>query len=199
MPRKRTTGRAKTATNEARFLLTLDKVNRKLRQLDVNQVYGTYSAKKMLNAIKSESKIDYKRNRNIKIKINVKNLTYGQIRYYDKVFKSFLSSKTSTKIGIQEVRSKTRQHLAETLGQLTDKEITNQDINDFYDLVADKDFRYLADKIGDSDVYILLNAAKERKWSEPKFIETISEYITVNNQDVRKKAERLYDKFIIGM
>ena len=199
MPRKRTTGRARTATNEARFLLTLDKVNRKLKQLDVNQVYGVYSAKKMLRAIKSDPVIDYKRGRKDKIRVNINMMTYGQIRYYDKVFKSFLKSKTSTKIGIQQVRTETQRKLAQSLGQLIDKEITNQDIDDFYSLVADEDFRYLADKIGDSDLYILLQACKEQKWSEPKFIDIISQYITVNNEDVRIIAERLYDKFIIGM
>jgi len=200
MPRKRTSGRARISTAETRFLLTLDQVNRKLRQLDVNQVYGTYSAKKMLRTIKGDKVVDYKRSRrNDKIRINVNKLTIGQIRYYDKVFKNFLNSKSSSALGIREIRSKTEQSLAKSLGNLVDKELTKQDIDDFYSLVSDEDFRYLADKIGDSDMYILLNATKEKKWSEPKFIETISQYITTNNEDVRKTAERLYDKFIIGM
>lgn len=200
MPRKRVSGRARTTTAEARFLLTLDQVNRKLRQLDVNQVYGVYSAKKMLNAIKEDKVVDYSRKRrNEKIRIDVKNLTAGQLRYYTKVFRSFLQSKSSSKLGIQEIRSKTEKHLAETLGNLVDRQITKQDVDEFYELVADEDFRYLADKIGDSEMYILLNACREQKWSEPKFIDTISQYITTNNADVRKIAERLYDKFIIGM
>lgn len=199
MARKRVSGRARPVTKESQFLLTLDKVNRKLKQLDVNQVYGVYSAKKMLRAIQSENKINYKRNRQEKIKVDVNKLTASQIRYYKKVFDSFLKSKTSTPIGIKEVRWKTRQALQKSLGNLVDKDITLNDIDDFYSLVADDDFRYLADKIGDSEMYILLNAAKEQKWNINKFIETITQYMTMNNEDVRKKAEKLYDKFIIGL
>lgn len=198
MARKRVTGRARSVTKESRFLLTLDKVNRKLKQLDKNQVYGTYSTKKMLKQIQKEGKINYKRDRQEKIKVDVDKLSASQLRYYQKVFESFLKSKTSSPIGLKEVRTKTRESLKDTLGQISDKEISDQDVDKFYELVADEDFRYLADKIGDSEMYILIEYAKDNALSEDSFVNLIEQYMTVNNEDVRNIASDLYNKFVRG-
>lgn len=198
MPRKRISGRARSATKESRFLLTLDKVNRKLKQLDKNQVYGTYSTKKMLKQIQKEGKIEYKSARQDKIKVDVDKLSASQLRYYQKVFDSFLRSKTSSPIGVEEVRTKTRETLKDTLGQITDKDISDQDVDKFYDLVADEDFRYLADKIGDSEVYILIDYAKENALNEDSFVNLLEQYMTVNNEDARNTASDLYNKYVRG-
>lgn len=199
MPRKkRSSGRARAATKENKLLLTLDKVNRKLHQLDVNQVYGKYSAKKMLALVSRESQISYKRDRRAKITVNVKNLNSSQIRYYQKVFDSFLKSKTSSPIGIKEVRSKTEQKLKQSLGELLDKDITEEDIDDFYTLVQDEDFRYIADKIGDSLEYILVEQIRTAEETEEDFINLLSKFITVNTEELREKAKRLYNKYVKG-
>ena len=200
MPRKKSTsGRARTATSESKLILTLDKVNRKLHQLDINQVYGKYSAKKMLQIVQRESNnIKYNKQKKEQIRVNVKKLTASQIRYYQKVFDSFLKSKTSTLIGIKEVRTKTEQKLKQSLGELVDKEITDQDIDDFYSIVADDDFRYIADKIGDSLEYILIDQMKAMNGSEEDLIKLLSQFMTVNSEEIRQKASRLYNKYIKG-
>lgn len=196
--KKKSSGRARAATKENKLLLTLDKVNRKLYQLDVNQVYGKYSAKKMLALVSRESQISYKRDRRAKITVNVKNLNASQIRYYQKVFDSFLKSKTSSPIGIKEVRSKTEQKLKQSLGELLDKDITEEDIDDFYTLVQDEDFRYIADKIGDSLEYILVEQIRTAEGTEEDFINLLSKFITVNTEELREKAKRLYNKYVKG-
>lgn len=197
--KRRIGGRARTATRESKLLLTLDKVNRKLHQLDINQVYGKYSAKKMLQIVRRESKnIKYNKQKKEQIRVNVKNLTASQIRYYQKVFDSFLKSKTSTPLGIKEVRTKTEQKLKQSLGELVDKEITDQDIDDFYSIVADEDFRYIADKIGDSLEYVLIELLSKTKGTKEDFIDILSKFMTVNNQETREKATRIYNKFVKG-
>lgn len=196
MSRKRTTGRARAATKESKLLLTLDKVNRKLHQLDVNQVYGKYSAKKMLSLISQDANINYKKQRKVKINIKIQKLNASQIRYYQKVFDSFLKSKTSTPLGIKDVRSKTEQKLKQSLGELVDKDITDEDIDDFYTIVQDEDFRYIADKIGDSLEYILIEQIKTTDGSVEDFIDMISKFMTVNTEELRQKATRLYNKYV---
>lgn len=198
MARKRIKGRARTATKESRLLLTLDKVNRKLHQLDVNQVYGKYSSKKMLAIVRRESKIIYNKQKKEQIRVNVNELTPSQIRYYQKVFDSFLKSKTSTPIGIREVRTKTEQKLKQSLGELVDKDITDEDVDDFYTIVQDEDFRYIADKIGDSLEYILIDQIKSSQGSEEDFVNLLSKFMTVNTEELREKASRLYNKFVRG-
>ena len=198
MARKRIKGRTRTATKESRLLLTLDKVNRKLHQLDVNQVYGKYSSKKMLAIVRRESKISYNKQKKEQIRVNVNELTASQIRYYQKVFDSFLKSKTSTPIGIREVRTKTEQKLKQSLGELVDKDITDEDVDDFYTIVQDEDFRYIADKIGDSLEYILIDQIKSSQGSEEDFVNLLSKFMTVNTEELREKASRLYNKFVRG-
>ena len=198
MARKRIKGRTRTATKESRLLLTLDKVNRKLHQLDVNQVYGKYSSKKMLAIVRRESKISYNKQKKEKIRVNVNELTASQIRYYQKVFDSFLKSKTSTPIGIREVRTKTEQKLKQSLGELVDKEITDEDVDDFYTIVQDEDFRYIADKINDSLEYILIDQIKSSQGSEEDFVNLLSKFMTVNTEELREKATRLYNKYVRG-
>ena len=197
--KKHTGGRARTATRETKLLLTLERVNRKLHQLDVNQVYGKYSAKKMLRIVQRESNnIKYNRQKKEQIRVNVNNLTASQIRYYQKVFDSFLRSKTSSPIGIREVRTKTEQKLKQSLGELVDKDITDEDIDDFYTIVADEDFRYIADKIGDSLEYILIDQIKSTSGTEEDFINLLSKFMTVNTEELREKATRLYNKYVRG-
>lgn len=198
MARKRIKGRTRTATKESRLLLTLDKVNMKLHQLDVNQVYGKYSSKKMLAIVRRESKISYNKQKKEQIRVNVNELTSSQIRYYQKIFDSFLKSKTSTPIGIREVRTKTEQKLKQSLGELVDKDITDEDVDDFYTIVQDEDFRYIADKIGDSLEYILIDQIKSSQGSEEDFVNLLSKFMTVNTEELREKASRLYNKFVRG-
>ena len=198
MPRK-VSGRARPATPASRLLLDLDRVNRKLEILSKSKNFYTYSSKKLINTIRRDSAITYKRtvrSKIPKISVNVNKLNTSQIRYYEKVFRSFLQSKTSYPLGIQEVRKKSEESLKESLGQITDKEITQQDVDDFYDMLYDSDFKYLAEKIGPSEVYILIENARNGNLSKKDFITTLSQYMTVNNADVRKKASRIYDKFI---
>ena len=198
MARKRIKGRTRTATKESRLLLTLDKVNQKLHQLDVNQVYGKYSSKKMLAIVRRESKISYNKQKKEQIRVNVNELTSSQIRYYQKVFDSFLKSKTSTPIGIREVRTKTEQKLKQSLRELVDKDITDEDVDDFYTIVQDEDFRYIADKIGDSLEYILTDQIKSSQGSEEDFVNLLSNFMTVNTEELREKATRLYNKYVRG-
>ena len=199
MPRKRSPrGRARVPTPADKLLRSIEKTNRKLNRLDSVGLYGKYATKKLLRTILKESPIKYNRGKRVKVTVNVKKLNPSQIRYYQKVFNSFLESKTSSPIGIKDVESKTRDKLKQSLSEITDEDITEQDVEDFYTLVEDNDFRYLADKIGDSDIYILVNEAKSRDLDEEGFTNMLEQYMTVNTKEARDAASNLYNKFVIG-
>ena len=151
-----------------------------------------------MRTIQKEPLVKYNRGKRVKVTVNVKKLNASQIRYYQKVFNSFLESKTSSPIGIEDNQVKTREKLKQSLSEITDNDISDQDIEDFYDLVENEDFRYLADKIGDSDIYILVNEAKSRELDESGFINMLEQYMTVNTKEVRDKASNLYKKFVVG-
>ena len=60
----------------------------------------------------------------------------------------------------------------------------------------DNDFKYLADRMDPSKLYILMQHTKEADGTGENFISMLENYMTVNNQNVRKKATRLYNKFV---
>lgn len=199
MPRQRIKGRSRPVTPASRLLRQLDLVNTKLNRLNRSGGYGSYASKKLLKRVIGQKGIKYNRGKKQKITIDINNLNTSQMRYYSKLFDEFNRSKTSSPIGIENVREQTRDSLKQTLGQITDLDINDQDVDDFYSLVADEDFRYLADKTGDSEMYILIQTAKEKNWGKEKFITTIGQYLKVNNKQAREKAGRLYDKYVMGI
>ena len=196
MARKRIKGRARVPTPESKLLRSIEMVNKKLNRLDSAGLYGSYASKKLLRTIQKEPRVKYNRGKRAKVTVNVKNMNRIQIRYNQKVFNSFLESKTSSAFGIKDVESRTRAKLKESLSEIRDEDLTDQDVEDFYTLVEDNDFRYFADKIGDSDIYILVNEAKSRDLKKRPFYEMLKQYMTVNTKEARDSARRLYEKFV---
>ena len=187
----------KTQANQ--LLIQLNKVNRRLNRLEKAGVYGRYSSKKLIRFANESKNISYKRSRKNKLKImDIKKLTPAETLYISKTLRKFTKSKTSSPIGLKEVSEETKAKIKQSLGNFKE-DIDDEDVEDFYEFVADDDFRYFADKIGDSQLYALIEEAKEKNYTENKFIETLEQYITVNNADVRKKAQRLYNKYVKGI
>lgn len=196
MARKRIKGRSRVPTPESKLLRSIEMTNRKLNRLDSAGLYGSYASKKLLRTIQKEPRVKYNRGKRAKVTVNVKKLNASQIRYYQKVFTSFLESKTSSAFGIKDAESRTRAKLKESLSEIRDEDLTEQDVEDFYTLVEDNDFRYFADKIGDSDIYILVNEAKSRDLKKRPFYEMLKQYMTVNTKEARDSARRLYEKYV---
>ncbi|MBQ1769776.1 MAG: hypothetical protein IIZ99_03630 [Turicibacter sp.] len=189
-------GRAKKPTVISSLNILIEKTNRKLRSLDKAGLYGHYSTLKLLRSISGESDISYKRKRRNKIKLNRKPSIIGKTRLYLKNFQSFVRSKTSSPIGIKDVRKKTESKLKKTLGNMTDKEVTDEDLDDFYQLMNDRDVKQNKEKIPPSNVYVLLQEAKEKDMSSDNFSKQLQIAMNSNNEDTRKMAERLYNKFV---
>ena len=174
-----------------------EKVAKRIRKLKASGNFGRYASKKIQSLFKSEN-IKFKRN---KIKLDWKKLKPIQVKKYYKVFTDFLKAKTSTEPGIEEKRLETREKLADTLSGLADERVSDEDIDDFYEMVKDDDFRYIADKIGDSDFYVLLNETKKEVQTEGGnaneiLKEKLEEFMVVtNSSDAYNKVKNMYDKW----
>ena len=100
-------------------------------------------------------------------------------------------------MGITDVRRRSRETLKETLTQLTDDAISDSDLDDFYDLIVEDDYKYFADKVPDSlEIFILINEARDKNLTEDGFIDLLKKYMTINSEDARQRASRLYNKWI---
>lgn len=198
MARKRSvSGRARPKTLENKLRITVEKVNRKLNKLDQGKVYGRYASKQILRLASTDKNILYSRKRRNKLIISTKGLTQSELRLYQKQMESFLKSKTSTVSGIKQARANVIDKVRKSLSGMTDLELTDDDVEDFFNLTSkDNDFKYLADRMDPSKLYILLIHTKESDGNAEDLITMLESYMTVNNQNVRNKATRLYNKFV---
>lgn len=198
MARKRSaSGRARPKTLENTLRITVEKVNRRLNKLDQGKVYGRYASKKILRLANADKNILYSRKRRNKITISTKGLTQSELRIYQKQMESFLRSNTSSVRGVKQTQANVIEKVRKSLSGMTDLELTNDDVEDFFYLTSkDNDFKYLADRMDPSKLYILMQHTKEGDGTGENFISMLENYMTVNNQNVRKKATRLYNKFV---
>ena len=166
----------------------------KLKRLYKANLQNKYAAKKLNKLLKVQGDFKIVKGR---IKGQPAKLNISQIRYYQKVFKSFLESPVSYPLGINQARMKSRKALKETLNDIIDdRVITDEDVDDFYDFVESDEYSYFAEKIGPSELYVLINEAQSKNWTEEYFINTICNYANLNSDEARKKAKRLYEKYV---
>lgn len=196
MPRKRSiSGRKRTTPS----LITLtNQVNKQLNKLKRSGEYGKYASKSIIKLASESKKLKFnpKSYKQIKIKKSTK-FKRIEARSIRKRFEQFLSSKLSKAHNIKKIRAKTRKLVKTKLQGLLDRELSNDDIDEFYDLTHDKDFRYLADKIGDSDVYALLDEVKESNGNDEDLINKLQQFmIFSNSSDAADKARKLYNKWV---
>lgn len=207
MARKKSVGgRARGVTAINKLQRDIDKTNRRLNALDKANSYGKYSSKKLLRQVSNNKLLKYDRKSKNKIKLNLsiakskssESLKKSELRLLDKQLKEFLKSQTSTPIGLKRAMENTRKEVKAGLSRLTDKDISDEDLEVFYELLYSDDFNYFSDKIGDSEVYVLIDEAKDKSSSEEDFIALLNRYITINSEEAREKAKNLYDKYVKG-
>ena len=159
MPRKRTTGRARAVTGTSRVQLELERVNRKLNALAKSGHYGSYASKRLISVLSEDERVVVKksrRGRRMVVIQGVKVLSQSQSRYYVKTLQEFRKSKTSTPLGIKETRRKSEEKIKQSLGTALGKKITNKDLDDFYRLVSDADYRKIYEYITPSELNVII-------------------------------------------
>lgn len=201
MPRKRTTGRARAVTGTSRVQLELERVNRKLNTLAKSGQYGSYASKRLINVLSEDERVVIKKSRRGRRQViiqGVKVLSQNQSRYYAKTLREFRTAKTSTPLGIKETRRKAEEKLKQSLGNITNKTITTKDVDDFYSIVSDADYKKIVEKIPPSEFYVIVTAARKNKYNAEQFTDLLSSYVTDTDEDLRVIAKRLFNKFVVG-
>ena len=187
MPRKKSAGGRKRTTPSTSYLL--ERANKKLIRLERANLGSSYASKQLLQSLQSSKavKIGSRKSRN-RIKV-LRSLSITEKRFIDKKIEKFLED--------EKHRNEVRANVLKGLSKLVDRELTKQDLDDFYDLVENEDFQGLADMIGDSEMYVLVDEAKQKNITDSKdFIKLLNKRMTSNTKEVRDKATRLFDKFI---
>lgn len=188
---KYTKERAKLLSETRRLV---DQANRRLKGLSNAGYKGTWASKKLANRL--DTKILKAWSKQGKIKVG-KTLTNTQLKAIQKATEQFLASKTSTIKGIRSTEEATIKSIQETLSDELRGRVTKEDAEFYYDMFGNSDFNYFADLIGASTLWMLIDEAIENNDTESGWINRLSIYITMEDLDMRERAIRLYNKYIL--
>lgn len=199
MARKKSiSGRSRGLTIESRLIRTIEKSNKALARLEKNRSYGTYASRRLLTLANAPA-FKYNRKGKFKFKIlDVKSLNKQEQLFYLKKFEKFLKSPTSKVSGIKEAKGEVRKRVKQSLGEIAEKELTDKDIEDFFDMIYNNQFISITDYITPSEEFAIINEAKEQNYSEDKFVNVLSQMSNIENpsEDFRNKAIKLYNKYV---
>ena len=173
----------------------VSKANARLDALQRRFKSGTWASKKLANRL-SAGKLKMW-TRQGKINLN-KRMTNTQLLAVNKAVNQFLKSKTSTKQGISDVRERTIETLRRTLSDEVE-ELTYDEAETYYEMFGDNDFDTLADKIPSSALQNIIIDAIDEDDSLNDFIQRLEDYsgLSMNDLDLRERANRLYEKYVL--
>lgn len=201
MARKRSVGgRARSSsTIRSNIYIQAEKINKRIRSLHKGNNFGSYKSKDLINFARDNKYVTLSRTSRRKTpKISIINLakaTAGQVRLIGKKFKELLSAKSFTNAGINDIRKKTRIKVKTTLEGIADKELTDEDVDKFYEIV-EYNKNSILEQIPPSEFYALVTQASEENLSVNGWVNLLNNYVSINNEEIREAAEQLYNKFV---
>lgn len=198
MARKKSAGgRARGITITSRLNREVKKANANLRNLNRSGEYGTYASRRLLRNVVNAKNIRYNRkSRNIIRVKNMMKLKTPEKRLILKNLEKFNRSKTATELGVKRTREDIRKQVANNLGRNKGMKIDDSDVEKFFELVYDEDFRYFADKIEDSEAFIILKEVENRNGSRFDLGKLLKSHMSLNSEEARNAAKKLHEKYV---
>lgn len=179
---------------EKQILKEVQNANARLQSLARKNKKGTWASKKLIDRLDKITIKAWSGKGRIKIP---KNATTTQLIAISKAINQFMSSATSTKKGIKNVRDKTIKGIQKALSvELDDEELSDDDAEFFYGMLSEKDFDVIADEIGASTLWVCINDAITMNESENQFVQRLINHGMSNDLDKRERAIRLYNKYV---
>ena len=183
--RKDTTKLEKTARKQ------IAKANAKLKSLRRHKgVKRSYASKILYNKLSIKSPVSISKTGIIKLK---KGLGKTALNLIVNVVTNFLNSITSTYEGIKNIREKTKQSLYDTLSDINN-DITEEDIDDLYDLFGTDSMDYFSERIGASALEIAVIENRKLEGDLEYFISILTRMGLSSDEDMRYHATNIYNK-----
>ena len=201
MPRKRSVaGRSKRVTEESKLRLQAEKITRRFRSLEKGGKFGIYTGKSLLEFASRTPLVNIKKARGSRrhrlILGKLKHATEGELAKIAKVFTHALKAKTFSNIGIEKVRSETRNKIKDTLSGIVDRQLSDKDVDIFFEVIKHQSDAILS-KIKPSDFMAMVFEAQDKNYGVDNWVGMLEQVITIGNNDyLRKSAEYLYYKYV---
>ena len=175
----------------------VEATNRRLKSLDKAGFYNSFSSKKLFDRLGGKVNVLQKTKKgkitNIKLR---KNMSETDLTAVAKATKSFLRGDTSKVTKLKKTIKDTKKSMFRTLKGRNDN-LTMEDIETYYKMLGDKDFDFFSDKQLSSDVWAIIQDAKEMDLSKDEFLKRINEVVEINDVDIRNSVRRLYDRYVL--
>ena len=169
--------------------------NRRLRALDRKGFYNSFSSKKLFDRLGGRINALQKINNKV-VGINIrKNMNITELTAIQKATNNFLASATSTPFKTKQVIARTKESMFKTL-KTKDNSLTMEDVESYYEMLGDKDFDSFNEKIGASAMWAIIDDAISEGDNQNQFLKRLSNFITLNDVDLRKKAINLFNKYV---
>ena len=211
MPRKKSaSGRARGKSPESALLLKIEKVNARFRSLEKGGNFNTYASKELVRFAQANPYLSIKtskkkpkvrkgrkgrQQKRHTLVLQKTNIPVAQQRLINKKLNEALNSKVFSNVGIERVRKETRRKVKETLELETGEELTQKDVDLFYDIAKYK-YDDIIEKIGPSEFYQLVQVATKQNYNVDQWVDLLDNFVEINNDVMRKQAEYLYNKFV---
>lgn len=171
------------------------RVNKQIRSLQRHYKKGTWATRKLQNRLSTKTVNAWDFGKAL-VRIP-KRLTGTQVVAMIQALRQFQESATSTRRGIEETKRATKEGIKRTVA--LDKDIEDEDIEDMYNMLGDDDFEYFAStqQLGASTVWDLIADGIEYNESQVTFVDKLLAYCIVEDVDIRKRAIRLYNKYVL--
>lgn len=169
------------------------RANQRLVRLERAFGKDTWASKRLRNKLDIESLQSWTKTGRVKVN---KSMTITQLKATIKATQQFLNSKTSRVKGVKEVRKSTISNIAKSLGT-EEEELTNEEAETLYDLLSEDYVTDLIRYIPPSELWAVIEDARESHDTEQQFVERISDYIYFgNDKDMINKLKIIYEKYV---
>ena len=176
-------------------LKQIREVNSLLNSLERHHKTRTWATKKLINRL-NNNVIDIWQDSKGRLKIQ-KKVSQTKLIAIRKALTQFINSKTSTNKGIKSVKDKTIQTIIESKTSIKDEEkVDEKDAEFYYSMLGNSDFDYFSDKIQASTLWVEIEDSIANNDTEEDWINKLENYGTINDEDARNRAIRLYQKYI---
>ena len=191
--------KSKTELKKEDLLREINKLKRQAnRQIkDVEKTIGenTWAVRKLRDKLESETVRAFSEHHNV---LANKKMSITQLRAVNKALQQFMSSKTSTVAGIEEVRQEVIQKISKTLTEDRGRNISYDEAETLYNMFTDNDTDELIKDMGASAFWDVLESAKEASDSEEQFADRIARYAQREiDVDMRRKISNIYYKYVL--
>ena len=198
--KKSVSGRARGVTEVNRIMLQTERINKALRRLEKAGRYGTYKSKELLEFVSRNRSLSVKKSRGSKrhrIVVNKLRLTSQERRNISQKFKEVLKSQAFTPSGIEKIEDKIRIKIKENLKGQLDREPSKFELEMFYRVLKyRKELDALKSDHPSEYWQLVLDAIAQGK-DESAFLDSVKNYADLNNEEMRKSAQRLYEQLVV--